>query len=370
MTELDHRNQELEVMTELEACKIWANNYHRQRINHDIGALVSAIQSGDMLRTAKSLVVEKRGDGKWLPWLEENFEGGRTTATLYMRISAKAEEIGFQIENRRAGSQMSIREFERTYLPPEPKAIESGDAVDDEPEPEEAKLAQEEEVRAEELSETEIDQQQELEWLEEDKAEVEKAKEEIEKELERLGQETQAAEEAKEEFQEALDQLEEDKTTAVEEATEWYEKEIERYEKEIENNKKQWTEQYAALLAAHNIEPTETLVDTINKVDGVDYDLEVLRDQFDMSLTNRKHKSKQLASGLTTTTGWLRTAEHAGEEVARHILEPNAVVAPQDHIEAIEFLHAWSGEFLSTVEQMRRGLSVVPDISEKREDIQ
>jgi hypothetical protein len=61
-------------------------------------ALRHAITAGEKLIEAKTLVRH----GEWLPWLEANFPGGRSTAQLYMQLARNAQRVGHLASVREA----------------------------------------------------------------------------------------------------------------------------------------------------------------------------------------------------------------------------------------------------------------------------
>lgn len=189
-----------EVFTELETHALKANTHHRERQYHDGWALAHAIWAGNELRAAKQKVVKKRGDGTWQPWLSDNFEGAESTATKYMRISAKAEKVGFTLENYGHSSQMSIGEFEREHgleASEGKKELKAGDA-------ERKKAEKELEKKKKELKAEERRIQQEQNQLDKELRRFEKL-DKRERDLQRLEDKLEArSEKIEKDFRDAL----------------------------------------------------------------------------------------------------------------------------------------------------------------------
>jgi hypothetical protein len=81
-----------EVVTGLEFRALHANEHYHNSIRSFVSGVQEAIACGEHLLAAKAEVVDKRGDGRWPPWLENNFDGYIDTARNYMRLAGRKEE--------------------------------------------------------------------------------------------------------------------------------------------------------------------------------------------------------------------------------------------------------------------------------------
>ena len=70
------------------------NEEHRACLGSLRTGLDHARKAGETLAEAKRQV----GHGNWLPWLSENFEGGRSTACGYMRIHERWDELTSNVQ--------------------------------------------------------------------------------------------------------------------------------------------------------------------------------------------------------------------------------------------------------------------------------
>jgi hypothetical protein len=87
---------------ELETLVEKANTAHLRAQETATFALKYAKEAGDALREAK----EQVGHGAWLDWLEGNFKGTARTAQMYMRVSARWNELE---PNAASVSHLSLR---------------------------------------------------------------------------------------------------------------------------------------------------------------------------------------------------------------------------------------------------------------------
>lgn len=69
-----------------------ANEAHREANLAAQSALEYAREAGEHLAQAKAQLEH----GQWLPWLEANFEGSRSTAANYMRLASRWSELNVQ----------------------------------------------------------------------------------------------------------------------------------------------------------------------------------------------------------------------------------------------------------------------------------
>lgn len=159
MTEVQRYNGELvyvetgEVVPEsLDDLAQAANEQHRLANDHAAKAIEHAFRCGEYLTKAKANVKH----GEWLPWLEQNFEGTARTATNYMLIFRRQDEI----QNRKHVSDLGVRgalehlrEIDEARRPPEMELVTPDPESPDMPEPERQAVSLLAEMPAEEINE-------------------------------------------------------------------------------------------------------------------------------------------------------------------------------------------------------------------------
>jgi hypothetical protein len=88
-------------------------NKHHRDVNTAVGrALNHARMAGKLLAEAKA----KAGHGRWLPWLEANFEGTERVAQMYMRVAVRWEEIE---ANTKSVSDLTLSEALKSISAPQ-----------------------------------------------------------------------------------------------------------------------------------------------------------------------------------------------------------------------------------------------------------
>lgn len=78
------------------------NQKHRSCVQQYENAVGLAVECGQLLKQVK----DGLDHGKWLPWLEQNFEGSRYLAADYMRLAANVESSPHLIESESIDAAM------------------------------------------------------------------------------------------------------------------------------------------------------------------------------------------------------------------------------------------------------------------------
>lgn len=107
--------------TDLASLAEVANDFHTKSVEAGRSRVEFAIESGKALIAAKDSVPH----GKWLPWLETNFNGSQATAKRYMELGRNRSRVIDLVESN---PDLSIREAVKSLA--EPK---SNDDTDDTP---------------------------------------------------------------------------------------------------------------------------------------------------------------------------------------------------------------------------------------------
>ena len=101
----------------------------RERVarKHRTHAFAHAVRAGELLLEAKSLVHEG-GDGGWVGWLRENFEGSQRTAYNYMDVAAHKDDPGLQPVANESGLKGALLYLSEKRNPRAAKGVSPADA--------------------------------------------------------------------------------------------------------------------------------------------------------------------------------------------------------------------------------------------------
>lgn len=103
-----------------------ANEAHRKAEGAAVSALEYAREAGEHLAAAKA----QCRHGEWLPWLEANFEGSRWTATNYMRLAERWDELnGEQVPHLTL--RAALAELAEPRTPPDSQGMFESQAAEE-----------------------------------------------------------------------------------------------------------------------------------------------------------------------------------------------------------------------------------------------